>query len=295
MLAGFVCSGGGPCLGGDEAVEVAFEVVGKVVFVKGQANEQGPMTFILDTGATETILTPAAAEKAGVSAGAPAGQPVKKGMAKSVSVGQAAVRNLPVHVFDPPQALSLRLDKGVNYHGILGYTFLCRFVTTIDYARQRVRFVPVAQVPREDERAGARAGRIVVPFQLKDNLIHAKGELNGKFPVIFLVDTGSAEALLLPQAVPALDEKAAPLPGYEGVKQLTVDTVSLGGARASQVPFIIHAPPQERRARPGYDGMLGYPFLSNFVVTVNYRDKLLVFAVPEARNGNGREKGGQKP
>lgn len=273
------------CVAADEGVEVPAEIAGKVVFVKGTVNERGPMTLILDTGATETVLTPQAAEKADIRSPGPASQAIKKGLARSVEVGEAKVANLTLHVFDPPQALSLRLDKGINYHGILGYTFLSRFVTTIDYRRQKVRFESTASARREDERAAVAAGRQVVPVQVKDGLIFVQADLNGKYRATFLLDTGSAEALLMPQAIPELEDQAKPLPGYEGVKQLTIETVAMGEAKVSKVPFIIHAPPQERQARPGYHGILGYPFLSHFVVTVNYRDKQLVLTPAEPVNG----------
>jgi len=272
------------CPAANEPAEIPIEIVGKVIFVKGEVNERKPFTLILDTGATETVLTPAAAERAGVKAAGSGGQ--RKGLVKSISAAGVTARNLTVCVFDPPQALSLRLDKGMDYHGILGYTFLSRFVTTIDYKRLRVRFVPTASYVREDEKTVAGAGKLVVPFQLNDDLIHAKAEVNGKTAVTFVIDTGSAEVVLLPQSAASLGIEAASLPGYEGIGHTTLDSISLAGARAFRVPVIIHAPPQERRSRPGYDGILGYPFLSNFVVTVNYRDKVLVLE-PAGKSANG--------
>src|SRR2546422_1684859 len=118
--------------------EIPFELEGRVIFVKGTINDRGPYTLILDTGATETILTPPTARALGIKA-VPAGGHQAIAVAQSIAVGGVSVRNFPVFVFDPPEALSLRLDHGMNYHGILGHSFLSQFVVTIDYRHKTVR------------------------------------------------------------------------------------------------------------------------------------------------------------
>jgi hypothetical protein len=48
------------------AGEIPVKIEGKVVFVSAKVNGEGPFTFVLDTGAMISVLTPAAAKKAGL-------------------------------------------------------------------------------------------------------------------------------------------------------------------------------------------------------------------------------------
>jgi predicted aspartyl protease len=251
--------------------EVPIQIAGRVIFLKGTVNGQGPLTFILDTGATETVLTPRAAQRLGI-VGRPSPGEQQKSRAGAIAVGDATVRDLPIRVFDPPQALPLRLDQGVDYNGLLGYTFLERFITSIDYRRLRVRFTPLAA-----QRAQADPAGCTVPFEIRDGLIEAKGYVNGKGPLRLLVDTGSAEILLMPRAARALDLKTSSRPGYPRVGFTTLDSLVLGTVGITNLPAIVHVLPQETTP-VAYDGIVGYPFLSCFHVTINYRDRLLTLA-----------------
>ncbi len=279
----------------DEASVVPLSVVGRVVFVEASVNGGPLKPFILDTGATETLLTPSAAEQAGMRVMGPANKPASRGTVRSLAVGNARLVNLSVLVYDPPQAFSLRLDRGINYHGILGYTFLSRFVTTVDYVRKKAYFVPVLSSARRGNGVDAAAtNRQGIPVHVRNGLIFVKARINGQYPATLLLDTGSAEALILPGRIPALERLAKPLPGYTGVSQFVADTVSVGSATGRRIPFIVHALPQERRAAPGYDGILGYPFLSNFAVTINYRNQMIVLE-PTEGTGDRSASGGSAP
>lgn len=265
LLAFLAC----PALATEPICEVPFDVAGRVILVKASVAGSAPMTFIVDTGATETILTPTAARRLGInwtSAGGDQG----KALVKSVSVSNAVVNDLTVYILDPPQALPLRLDTGVDYAGLIGYTFLSRFVTTIDYGVSRIRFA------RASSARPARAfGTNDVPFEIRGQMIHIAGKVNGRGPVTFMLDTGSAEVLLRPEVANRLGLKAIPLPHYPGIGMVNLQTVTLGNFSANN----IHAIVQERGVSPltggTYDGILGYPFLSQFSLTLDYANRFL--------------------
>ena len=243
--------------------ELQARIAGQVVFVPVLLNGRGPYPFIVDTGATETIVTPATAKAAGMPIlSSPGAQ--KKGVAGTLMAGHAGLTNLPVFVFDPPQALSLRLDEGINYGGILGYTFLSRFVTTIDYPHHIVRFQAAAGTP------SPAPGAITIPFRLVDHLIHVSGSVNRSAPLTFLLDTGSAELLLTPQAAEPLQLQSSPLPSFPGARLARISQINLGSASVTQVDAIIHQLPGARVAGTTCDGIVGYPFLSNFAVSIRY-------------------------
>ena len=263
---------------GAEPLEYPIEIAGQVILIKTTVNGRGPFTFILDTGATETVVTPPTARRVGIAGAAEPGA-VGHGMAKTVAVGAVSVSDLPVLVVDPPQALSLRLDKGINYAGILGYTFLAPQVTTIDYRRQRVSFMPAGATAVRKPQADAAPGAIQIPFVIRDRLIHVAAFVNGQGPFTFLFDTGSAEVLLLPKAREAL-RLAASDQRADGVRFATLAQVKVGGAEVLKVPAIIQRPPQEGALGLTYDGILGYPFLSHFRVTINYNARMITL-VPQ--------------
>ena len=264
--------------------EEPFELVGRVPVVRGSVNGSEPLNLILDTGATETVLTPAAARRLGI----PTryfSENQRKASLRSLSVGSAALNDISVFVFDPPQALPLRLDRGLDYHGILGQPFLSRFITTLDYGRGRVAFraLPAAAAGALPARMPVPAGAVRVGFDIQEGLIHVQGRINGKGPMTFIVDTGSAETLLLPSSarsfgVFAVNNDFAPA-------FVLFDAVTAGEAVARQIPGVIHAPPHERGYRMTYDGILGTTFLSRFVVTVNYAEHALFFQPATQRPG----------
>jgi len=273
ILAGALLAAAGASSAADPC-EITARIGGGVVFVPVCMNGRGPFPFIVDTGATETIVTPSTAKAAGIALQSSPGVQ-NKGVVGSLVAGGVNVTNLTVFLFDPPQALSLRLDEGIDYGGILGYTFLRRVVTTIDYARRTVRF----QLPEAcaEQRSGTNG--CIVPFQLVERLIHVSGRVNRTRAVTFLLDTGSAEILLAPQVAEQLHLTGTPLPAYPGARLATLDQVSVGDAAVPQVSAIIHRPSGERIAGATYDGIVGYPFLSHFTVTIRY-DKATIGLAP---------------
>src|SRR5262245_41012149 len=92
---------------------VLFALAAGRTLVRGSANGV-PLTFLLDTASAATLLTPAAAEKARLA----------RGVASSLGAGKALAQDLPVATADLPRA---------DYDGVLGTTYLSRFVLTIDY------------------------------------------------------------------------------------------------------------------------------------------------------------------
>ena len=104
---------------------VGFQLRNGAILVEATVNGKGPFTFVFDTGAGMTALKPEAAGKAGV-AGATE--------ADSIALGKAAAKKVKV-------AVAATVPDGCD--GVLGYTFLSRFVSTIDYGAGTIRLVPV--------------------------------------------------------------------------------------------------------------------------------------------------------
>ncbi len=272
---------------GRPADVVGARLQGRVFFVPVLLNGRGPYPFILDTGATDTVVTPATAVRAGL-ATRPWSGSQRTAVAATLAVGAAQVERLQVFVFDPPQALALRLNEGLDYGGILGYTFLARFVTTFDYPRGTVRLDPVERVPGGGA-AGHPEGGFAIPFRLIDRLIHVSVAVDETRALTFLLDTGAAETLLMPETAERLRLRGTPVTGDAGWQRVVLGRVALGTVVATDTPAVIHRLPGERSAGASYAGILGYPFLLPYAVTVDYAARTVSFvAAGQASGGQGR-------
>lgn len=266
--------------------ELPFELVGGVMLVKAAVTGNDFLPFLFDTGATESLLTPQAAAKAGLGGG------VGKRITCTVSLGTQTTPGVSFLVFDPLQAISLRLDKGIDYAGILGYPFLPKFVFTIDYDRKLIDW----QAPAP---AGAvrktSPGTTRVPFVLRDRLVHLPVSINGKKPLTFLLDTGSAEVLLLPRAADILGIRTGSANRADGIRFATADRIAVGNASVAGMAVVVHRLLREGIGALTYDGILGYPFLSHFKTTINYKEQVILLdpleshqAARDDRQGLGR-------
>ena len=101
-----------------------FQLRNGVILVEATVNGKGPFTLVFDTGAGLTSLKPEAAAKAGLAGAAEA---------DSIAIGKAVAKKVKVTV-------AAAVPEGCD--GILGYSFLSRFVSTIDYGAGTIRLVP---------------------------------------------------------------------------------------------------------------------------------------------------------
>jgi clan AA aspartic protease (TIGR02281 family) len=114
---------------------VPIQRVGNLLIVGATLNGSREARLILDTGASHTIVSPNVAREMGLFSDSlstsvtvkTAGGPVQAEVLTlaAIRVGQAEAQNVPVGVFEIPDA-----PAGVD--GLLGLTFLSRFLVTID-------------------------------------------------------------------------------------------------------------------------------------------------------------------
>ena len=126
---------------GSAHAEVPFRLAAPakpLVLVPAFVNGQGPHTFVLDTGASATVLSPelAAALRIETAAAEPmtgGGGMLQAtlGRASSLTVGGAALEDVAVMVADFLADLGRVLETPLD--GILGYNFLRHFRVTLDY------------------------------------------------------------------------------------------------------------------------------------------------------------------
>jgi predicted aspartyl protease len=108
-----------------------------------EVNGLGPFNFVLDTGASSSVITPNTAKAAGVKRtgkspiAVGAGGRIKAGLAKlkTLRLAPYTARNLEVALMDL-DGVEKRL--GIRVAGIIGYNFLRNYVVTIDFPARRL-------------------------------------------------------------------------------------------------------------------------------------------------------------
>jgi len=120
-----------------------------------------------------------------------------------------------------------------------------------------------------------------VPFELAQNIIIAKGSLNGR-EATWIVDTGASGCVVTPKAARAagIDGDRTGVARSMGAGQATVRDLTVAILEPKVADFI-------RKAGVDYTGILGTPYLEQFLVTLDYGAKRLVLAPPDARAPDG--------
>ena len=116
---------------------VTFKLRHNLIFVDVTVNGEGPFEFIYDTGASVTVIKPSTARKLGLKLeevpGTGEGLTPRITRVRSIALGEARPDGFEAVVMDVP---------GTKYYGIVGYPFISRFVTTLDYQKKTIRLDP---------------------------------------------------------------------------------------------------------------------------------------------------------
>jgi len=119
-----------------------------LILVDGTINDTVPIHFVVDTGASITVISPEVAKRAGVrlrggkakAVGADGSQNTRMATLGSLDIGKMRVKNLGAAVMDLE---NLNHAAQMNVGGILGFNFLRRYQCTINYVCKTIRFTTV--------------------------------------------------------------------------------------------------------------------------------------------------------
>ncbi len=276
-------------------VEIPFEFYRNEIILQVKINGKGPFNMMLDTGTDPSAIDLATAKGLGVEL-IPLGKPVTGGgtevnlpygaeLALVDLGGGFTVKNL--------EALALNLSKvaerfGKPLHGVLGHSLLNGRVVQIDYAKSIVRFYSASPFVKGANQANT-ATRTVLSFRYVDNVLIDDVLVNGK-KVVANLDTGSNGSFnLTPAAVSylGLEEevsraKATTGVGYNGVaenREGKVNNVTIGGISVDAPDVVFFGKGTGRDKKP-WGLNIGNVFLKDFILTIDYRKKLLILERP---------------
>jgi clan AA aspartic protease (TIGR02281 family) len=138
-----------------QASTISFRISGRapLILIDGVVNGTTAVRFVVDTGASTTVISPEVAKQARVAVkktnakaiGPDGSQSAKIATLTSLMIGKIRIKNLTAAILD---LVSLNQATRMNIGGILGFNFLKRYATTINYAQRTIRFLPLAR-PRQ--------------------------------------------------------------------------------------------------------------------------------------------------
>jgi tetratricopeptide (TPR) repeat protein len=272
--------------------EIPFQPFYGLMLVEGHVNGQGPFRFLVDSGATSTVLSnelfdslkiPVLSTAVVSCVGGTGRTGTKLAKVEKLKVGELEISNLPVSSFDNTIFAEL-ID------GVLSTADLADFLITLDYPDRSILLAPRPSKPAAQPANDMLASRVEVPFRILGNLILAPISINQQPPQNFLFDTGAVTSTLSKRQAAFLgirdDTPNASVDiqfaGACGVTQsvLSVDRVDLS-LQALKVPYAkilaVELKEISKELRTEVSGILGGDFYSQRKVTIDYRNAKLIF------------------
>src|SRR5262245_32282866 len=163
---------------GKELTLLPFTLVNHRPFVNVMINGKGPLKFVVDTGASLSVISDKAAERLGIRPVARGGNaraiggsgtfPIIYGLLDSIQIGEARIDSVPVYIRTVHSAPDTPEEERAD--GYIGLSVLANYAVTLDYQakqmtldRTPIRVDPVTENKTEagkPELAGADQGKI---------------------------------------------------------------------------------------------------------------------------------------
>jgi hypothetical protein len=247
------------------------------------------MPFLLDSGAGMTVIDSAVAAMmrlphGGILPGAAAGGMADFSMTRIPGFTIAGVELLEQTAISFPVSGLLKEMEGMEIGGILGYDFLSRFVTRIDFERALLSCF-------EPDSFAAPVGATVLEAPLAHNIFTLSASLDGT-EGLFYLDTGANSSLIqgtfVDSAGLARGRRTQPIEirgagGEEEAALCRFDSLRIGDYVLAQPVLAITRGGEGISALKNVDGIIGNDILERFTVTLDYR-RQRVFLEKNARS-----------
>jgi predicted aspartyl protease len=263
--------------------DLPLQLVNNLVFVSVRVGSSEPLSFILDTGASATVLNRTVAERLGLDLHASedartGGGSVQTASATGVtlSVGSMSLPDVTVVAID---LSGLQAGLGRPVDGILGYEIFRRYVVAIDYAANTVRLHDPTEY-RMPEKA------TFLPIVIEDQIPFAQVQLlrptGDTTDAKVEVDTGQTGAMTLVKPYVDTNQLVAAQQPTVRIRTgailsggVTAEVVRIAGVRLGRFLVtnpIVNVTPDADGAgvSGGTVGLLGGEVLRRFTVTVDY-------------------------
>jgi Aspartyl protease len=243
--------------------------------------EGEPVSAIVDTGASDLILSSTFATARGISVRplgqAPPGTPtVGFGQAESLGVGGVTLTNVPVDVFDDRAMADMAGDSLPNVKAVLGISLLSDFQVTLDVPGRALELVGRrCKAELEARRTGPG-----LPFwQHETHYLYVMAEMNDA-EGIYLVNTGMRGAdLTATQLAYAHAGVGTPVVREGVAPMVAIESFELGDTRLTGLEAAFGFFEQQATA-DGFrlDGMIGLGVMGQHRWTIDFETHRLYFA-----------------
>ena len=281
---------------GPDIVTIPFEIHGNRPFIKIRVNNKEELNFVIDTGASLSVISDKIAEKLGIKAVAKGGSAravggngsfgIIYGVIDSMSIGGAKIDLVPTYIRTVHSADETPINERAD--GYIGLSVLSNYAVTIDYKQ---KIIILDRTPLKEELTNTAAISLtptdVVGIPLRTTsggLASAESLIEGHDkPLNFIVDTGASTTVISKAAVKKHNLENLKLKnaffrvigaaGIEndveavGLATLTVNGLRQKNARA----LILNLDPVNETSGFEQHGILGGDFLRNFKVEIDMR------------------------
>jgi tetratricopeptide (TPR) repeat protein len=215
---------------GKELTTVPFTLVNHRPFVKIMINGKGPLNFVVDTGASLSVISDKAAQRLGIKSVARGGNaraiggsgtfPIIYGLLDSIQIGEARIDSVPVYIRTVHSTPETPEEERAD--GYIGLSVMANYAMTLDYQakqmtldRTPIRDEPVAAnktgggkpdapgIEQEKPEAGkavaaAISGGFEIPIRsTSGGLASAETHLPSmERPLNFIIDTGATVSVV---------------------------------------------------------------------------------------------------
>lgn len=279
-------------------VTIPFEYLSNEIVVRVTLNDSQTLRFLVDTGATQSILDQDVAGTLGkfkasnISMTTGAGSVAMNYMnLDKVALGDVSLSNVP---FAVTSLASFDHLIGARPAGLIGANILKRFLITFDYEKKTLTLRDPSETPDL-----TNVEIVKTKPALGVSGLAVEGILDGAVPVTCLVDTGAAFNNISEGVVKSiLPSSLLPMGDVLGLDGRRIKTSSVRFNNIKLGPISVNNPvfsvASQNAAVPAgiFSGgtklaVLGNPFWSRYRMTVDYRgQRLLLETTPEKRKAN---------
>jgi len=265
---------------GNSSENIPFRLIGNHIFVPVVVNCKERL-WVLDTGASMSVLDQRFADSLGLES---KGEIKGKGAGGSLDV---SLRTMPPFTiqgieFDEQATAVIDMSElirlvGVDIVGILGFDFLSRFVTKVDYAKERLSFYD----PETFEYKGD--GR-ELGIHLKESVFYVEATLDGQYSGTWIFDLGAGSTSL--EGPYAVLHGFAKKRGVESIghgafnaypnKAIKGTTFELAGFKVDEPPISFSYGGTDTLSQSDNIGGLGNTLFRNFVLYCDYANEKVI-------------------
>jgi hypothetical protein len=252
-----------------EPAQIPFRFADGFIRVEVQLNSSSkPLSMLLDSGASVSVLNLTTARRLHLETGKPRG--VRGVTADAQAYGIEPLSAMISGIKCGFIALAADMSRADELcsgpvDGLIGVDFFRNRIVQIDYSKQCIRLLTDSSTPAASQR---------LPVKVINGLACVGVGVNGSSPRWTRLDTGCNDSLhwVVPKLARSGTQSSASIGFVTDALDLAPSRVALGTLAVDSVPVALHG-------RPFFDGeagLLGNGLLSRFTVTLDWNGKSLI-------------------